>query len=574
MSPVQTYAGRRPAGEGSLEIDPLWGVDLGDADVWARNITKAKHRKKKTTIKAVDLENALTGIHVTDTMAGSSTIGVSFEDPDWKLVDSGFFDVNADGKLDPIDVNYPDESELWWRCTQVQITANRAGAKIEMTFLERTVAYLLRRHGPKKTRRSKHTRAEFLKSLVDDVKADGGLRFRSRQLHVRQPVGKPPPDPKRSEPSKKEQKDNKDKGIHEDDNVTIKGVKATAHQLENIRICFDQAEKDHAPELAIQAMCCAGIQESLFKSGANDYDTGTHRGVFQSNQIPPSQTRVQCHYFLTGGRSFKAGGAIAMAKAGNYSAGEIAAAVEVSGDPGAVYGQWMPEAKKMIEAGAVDTSGSGGDPSGGGHYETKPFHFEVGSSENPRESYWDAMGRLADSDVHWALFVDGRNVYFDPETSLIRQKPAAVITRLHPAVVSFTANWDTRQIATEATLELVCSPFEFRAGDVLKLSGFGPASSGSNVKLPGRWLVSEIDRDRFPSPARTARSGPATFTAAWMSACRPARPASRRSAAPSRTSRAPVSASPAGWSICGPTAPSPACGRATRSAGATASHLE
>jgi hypothetical protein len=97
------------------------------------------------------------------------------------------------------------------------------------------------------------------------------------------------------------------------------------------------------------------------------------------------------------------------------------------------------------------------------------------------------------------MFVDGDSVYFDAETTLIRAKPAAYIDRLDESVVSFSSTWDARNIATEATLMLICDPFEFRAGDVLVLRNFGPASSGSSVDppLPGRWLIAEIDRDRF-----------------------------------------------------------------------------
>jgi murein DD-endopeptidase MepM/ murein hydrolase activator NlpD len=79
-----------------------------------------------------------------------------------------------------------------------------------------------------------------------------------------------------------------------------------------------------------------------------------------------------------------------------------------------------------------------------------------------------------------------------------------IVRRRDPAVISFDCNWDVRKIATEATLELICSPFEFRAGDVLLLDGFGPGSSGSTATppLPGRWLVSDISRDRYALSSR------------------------------------------------------------------------
>jgi hypothetical protein len=647
-----SYIGRRAVGAGSLEIDPEFGVDIDDQSVWAQSLTYARKKKGLPTAQAVDLESAITGIKITDTIKGSSTIVLSLEDPDWTLVDSGFFDMDEDGKLDSIDVNYPADSKLWWRCTQIGISANRAGAKIEMTFMERTAAWLLNKIGPKKTSRGKKTRAEFFKSLTDEVKAGGGIEFVSKQLHVKQPIGtdtaaetsvapgkrllyigdslgvgtvpelekrvrypvddhcsvgqpsswgegqlgsaltpdhfavvfdmgtndgntptaftdrldrirvtikprpliiatlngpaagmndeirayadsredvrlvgwagkapaspdgihgnygdraqlfasripKPTLDGKPATTEKKS-KDAKSPGIHGDDDVTIKGVKIDPEQKDNIEKALQVAERLNAPGVAVQALCCAGIGESGFRNVVNSLGYG---GVFQGQvetggrYFTKEDTEAEAECFLKGGKGFGAGGAIQLANEGHWTPGDIATKVEVSGQPGAFYGQWLPEAKKMIEAfgGAGLDAADGGS---GGSWQTKSYNFEVGSEQNPRETYWDAMNRLAD-EVQWAFFVDGQLVFYDPETSLIRQLPAAVVRRLDPDVVSFQANWDTRMIATEATLELICSPFEFRAGDVFKLIGFGPASTGSTVSLPGRWLIEEVTRDRF-----------------------------------------------------------------------------
>jgi hypothetical protein len=121
--------------------------------------------------------------------------------------------------------------------------------------------------------------------------------------------------------------------------------------------------------------------------------------------------------------------------------------------------------------------------------------FRVGRNE----TYWDAIMRLAE-EVGWRFFVDGQHAYYDDEMRFIVQAPVAAIRRKGDAVVSFSANWDQRKVATECTLELICNPFEFRAGQVFQLEGFGPASSGSTAiptGLPGRWLIDEVTRDRF-----------------------------------------------------------------------------
>jgi hypothetical protein len=92
-------------------------------------------------------------------------------------------------------------------------------------------------------------------------------------------------------------------------------------------------------------------------------------------------------------------------------------------------------------------------------------------------------------------------LYYDDEMTLIQQMPALVLERNDPFVTRFSCDWDSRHIATECEVDVVIDPFEVRAGQVVKLGdGFGPAASGSTAKpdpLPGRWLIEEIDRQRF-----------------------------------------------------------------------------
>jgi murein DD-endopeptidase MepM/ murein hydrolase activator NlpD len=503
----KAFVANAPVGEGSVHLVRTVGVDFGDQSIWARSLVNARRRKGLNSPSAIDFENAITGIQITDTIDGSSTIVVKFQDPDWHLIRSGFFDCNDDGQLDALDVNYPAGSELWWRSSQVTVDANRSSASIELTLIERAVAMLQHKKGPLKTGRNKSTRAEFIANLVSRVKAVP-LDFQCQQLHEKQQIEKD----NRSQPSAgtyvalsdankpvtvtPDHPKAKKKGIHAKANVTVKGKKVDQEQIDAIDICMKVADRLNAPPRAVLVMCTAAIGESEFRPSAGEQVYGTHKGVFQSNQIPQFDTKQQCTYFLKGGRSFLAGGAIGIVKAHpEYSPGTCAAKVEISDGSAGYYDGFVGEAKAIIEA----YGGGGlGSTAGGSTEYRKQYNFEVGGPDNPDESFWDAMKRLRD-DVKWALFVDGNSVYYDAETTLIRAKPATYVDRLDESVVSFSSTWDTRNIATEATLVMICDPFEFRAGDVLVLRGFGPASSGSAVDppLPGRWLISEIDRDRF-----------------------------------------------------------------------------
>jgi hypothetical protein len=72
----------------------------------------------------------------------------------------------------------------------------------------------------------------------------------------------------------------------------------------------------------------------------------------------------------------------------------------------------------------------------------------------------------------------------------------ALIRREDPSLISWDVTVDNREIASEMRLDLVCDPMEFRAGEVFKLVGFGPASTVTTVKLPGRWLIEDVTRNR------------------------------------------------------------------------------
>jgi hypothetical protein len=74
------YVANLPVGEGAIHLNSYWGVDFGDQSLWATSLVSAKRRKGKSAPGAVDLENAITGIQITDTIAGFSTIVVKFED--------------------------------------------------------------------------------------------------------------------------------------------------------------------------------------------------------------------------------------------------------------------------------------------------------------------------------------------------------------------------------------------------------------------------------------------------------------------------------------------------------------
>jgi lysophospholipase L1-like esterase len=306
------------------------------------------------------------------------------------------------------------------------------------------------------------------------------------------------------------QEGDKTSGINPDEDLKIQGKKATPEQLAIVEEVLRVADDMHAPRLAVRAIMCAGIGETGFTENKGGGTGGKYVGVFQGQPryFKPTDTKEEATYFLRGGKGFGYGpkdiGAIEVANTyPDMHPGLIAANIEGSYPnkflPNAAaaqeyYGKYLDEADALIEAygGGGSFSGSGGDTT---RTYQKQYNFEVGTATDPREDYWECSNRLAE-EVNWPYFLDGNHLYFDPETELIKQKPVAIFRRGDPEVLDWNYTWDSRGIATEMTLKLVCDPFQFRAGQVFKLYGFGVASTGSTVKLPGRWLISDIDRTR------------------------------------------------------------------------------
>lgn len=460
-----------------------------DAEVWARHIVTAK--KSTTRLSEVDLAQAISSIDITDLMKGSSTIELQVLDPGWVLLDSGFFDTDKDGKLDVIDVNYPDGSKFWWRLTQASPSNDSGAEQIGLTFMERSAVSLMDHVGPLKASRAKRTRAEFLKMMCDRVKAGGGIRFHSQQLHVKQQVaGAPKPKPESQRSANKEQ------GVNPKDRIRVAGADATTQQKRLIEVALDTASNiPNVPEKAVLEMLMAGVGESNFTNVINSIGYGgafqgdvSHKYNYFADMDAEERTAKEAHYFLLGGKGYQGGGAIKLANDHpDADDGWIATTVEGSGEAPNFYGKWRREAELMLEA-------YGGGGFGSTEY-SKQYNFQVGSPDDPHENFWDAANRLAD-EVQWPFFFEGPDAYFDSELTLIKQKPVAVIRRADPAVISWNLTWDERRVATEMIVVLVCGPLTFRAGQVFKLLDFGPGSSGSTAKppLPGRWLISEADR--------------------------------------------------------------------------------
>lgn len=270
--------------------------------------------------------------------------------------------------------------------------------------------------------------------------------------------------------------------------LRVAGAVMNESQREVVNIVLDEAVQVGAGEKAARAMICSGIGESTLDPSKTDYKTHTHKGVFQSGLIPQYHTREQAHYFLVGGRSFAAGGAIGAVKDHpDWSLGTIAAHVEISDGSNAYYDGFAKEANAIVDAWGGIAGGGEADSS---RSKSNAYRFTRGKHENS----WDAMQRIAGEVNGWDLFAVSNRIYYFSEQALIRQAPVAVVNRTDADVASLSGTFDNTGKATEASLTIFCEPFDFHAGEVVQLVNAGPFSGG---KHGGRWIISETSRSIF-----------------------------------------------------------------------------
>ena len=469
-----------------------------DSSLIAQSLLASAKKLKKSAPSQMDLADAIATVNLTSPIQGAPSIVLQLLDPLWHLLDSTFFDADQDGRLDPLQLVYPEGRYTW---ILSQVSPSGAAHTMDVTFVPKVVYDLQHKYGPKKANRSSTTRAEFIRSLVNEV----GGRLYCKQLDKTQPIGAGQAS---SAPSSAQADDqaHKTNGIGKNTKgLTCAGSKLSKAQIRVINLALGAAEQAGASKIVTEALIYAGMGETLLGDYPGTYGGGPSVGVWQgfpSDYGDGRDIAKQALAFLQGGPSFKgSGGAIHVAQINpHYQVWQIANDTErnklwndskqdsyahqFSG--GTSTGQ--AEATAIVEAGGVNGL------SGGSFEEVQPYYFTVGGSSNPHESYWDAIQRLA-QEVGWTLFVDGSRLYYDSQMTLIKQVCAAQLDRDDLEIIDWSYDWETRQIATQFSLTAMCEPFGFHAGDVFKLENFGTASQASTAALPGRWLVSNIARD-------------------------------------------------------------------------------
>jgi hypothetical protein len=388
---------------------------------------------------------------ITRTIAGSSSITMGIRDDDLTFLDSALLAEKLEAQIDG----------LWFR----YIGAELDPPLISLTFEDRDIARLREFKGPKKAYRAKTTRAEFVVSLIR--KALPNIPVTCPQLHVKQPI-KTEKQAKRAKTTATEERG---KGLTDQTKgLKVKGVKASASQVELGDMALRIAESHNAPYIVMVALIAALIDENDM-SGPNVLQAEPFTAEGAST---PAADEISG--FLVGKPKWTGETAIGYYKA-HPSAKfyEIAQAVQASGagegSAGkANYGQFGTEAREWVDA------FGGGEAEGGSTSTTvtEPYIFEV----HKNEDYWTAIKRLA-KEVNWRAFFSAHRFFFIDEIELFRGMVRLAIERDTPGVEKVGFRFGLNRPATEVTVTALANRWTPPPGSVVTIGGYGPASLGS-----------------------------------------------------------------------------------------------
>lgn len=438
----------------------------------------------------VVLYDSITAAEVELTMEGASVLTVTVEDPHKRLLRSDTLSRWTWG-------DNPGDEDSWVRRGRALdaklddldfrlVKVAKSGTTLTLTFEDRAVAYLRQHRGALRASRTHMTRAEFVRRMVKEVKAHGGIPFFCPELHERQKVAK-----SRETGAKRDTVGGLDRT-----GLKVKDAAGNRYPLREgqARICeriLAVAEALDAPTRATLAMVEAAMVENEFSNSGVINDPGsTSVGVFQAQyglSAGPKGTitreqaldvEYMARAFLTGPGFASKGSAIELArKHPDWSAGQIAQAVEASAYPDR-YDKVHDEALAIVRA----YRGGGGSP----NLETtrKATTFTRGKDETS----WDAIHRLAD-EVNWHAFMRLGTLCYVSDEYLFRQRAQMRLVEGEQGVdvMDFDVDMGARLPVAEVNVTARADRWIARPGMVVSVRECGPAD--------GRWLVSSIRRD-------------------------------------------------------------------------------
>lgn len=438
-----------PGTTGAGPNDPNWEREEILKDLKVEHVTVHDGRA------VGEIGGSITSADLSRTIEGASTIDFTVRDQHRKLAKGGLLDVKARVKLDTLEFALAHDSK----------TGNDYG----LTFEDLCVNALRHKWGPKKGIRGKMTRAEFIRSLVREIKSPE-IKFFSPDLHKDQPIAS-----QKKRKVKKTKQAQRSYGFGPGSKFKIKTEWASATQKNILERVLDTGVSMGATKTVL----ITGVMVVIGESDVSLLNSPNGYGPFsqlRNGAWPASVTDVEAdaHAF------FKV--AIRLQKVHPMPEWQLAHAVQRNADPN-FYKPYHDHAKFIVEEyGHGNTFGSTtGNLSATVNV---PYAFEVKKHEN----YWNAIQRLA-GEVQWRAFVHNGTLYFASEERLISSKPVLDLTEDDPAVDTIDYERDEGHRYQEASVTCHASRWIAPPGSVVTVRDEGGAN--------GRWLVHTIERSLF-----------------------------------------------------------------------------
>lgn len=463
-----------------------------------------------------DLSGRIIEASINRTIEGAGTLTVVINDYDRVVLKSGILTEKMDVQIDG----------LWFRLT----TVDKQEDELVLTFEDREVAILRTYVKWRIAQRDKVTRAEFVLSLIREVK-EFNIPVVIPELHKVQAIEKYSGDIFGAEAAT-----NKNKGIPKDINssaksaynhrdpvsksgaqiLTVKGSEATDDQIANANTILQVADGLGANRVVKVISIMTAIQESSLvnlpggpaahnktNDQAGDDSAGLYQqrpgwGSYLDRTDPPTAARL----FLNG-----SGTSPGLIEVEQDLRGEqywvIAANVQHPAQKYEVlYAKHRVEAERFVSAFGdppTDTN-TANNQSANVAYTNNPkgsFYFFRGNIEdkagNPvrkKEDTWSCLQRLADEVDLRAFFVSG-TFYWISEKDLLKQLPLATVREFQNGVDAINGQYDRAKKSATITLEVEVGRWAVPPGSVVVVADAGPYS--------GRWIVNEYGRDLIGS---------------------------------------------------------------------------
>lgn len=480
------FRGLIPSGRDTGEL-VIPGPPRDPAPVLALTVLGAHDRATMTASLGMMTVSA----ELEQTIEGASTLTVVVADPARRLIRSG-----ACSSAARVAVGGR-------RFLLASVQRDPGSPTLTLTFEAEAVALLRRYTKPRAMYRDKVTRAQFLESLVREVK-ERRLAFSAPHDYRIITARAATPAPATTNNANAAATAGTAENFRA---AKVKGTLADGEQRRLLALAMRICDELDVPYRLRIGLIATMTQESVIRS-PNTPDSYGSVGVLQAIARPGYagqkayddewQIRELFNRGFTGSHGYE--GVLKSYRLKRWGENVIVTILHHL-NPGAIggslehnYRQWWDEASRTARL-WTGSSGSGGSSSGDGsgntHTTVERYAFRRGQTGS-KENSWEAMRRLAD-EVNWALWIDGDTVHYAPEDWLRARAAKWTIAEGAAGLDGIGYTIDHGRVKDELRATVHADRWQVRIGDAAVVDGEGPAD--------GKWLVTGIRRSLYAAEA-------------------------------------------------------------------------